>query len=362
MKLKSKTVAKSKKKTKALFKPKQKQKTKKIIPHLLKKSAEIRAFNFKKIEENIDKCKGDIHLLASLCGVDKRTIYSHLKNPDNISAKKRFDEQRIIYGTHPEIKEKIKREKIIEYLKKFGGSISAAAMNYGTSHNYLCRVINADEEFSKIRDEEREKKKQSKQEEIQKRTEEENAKKMEIFNHDEIDESKFLPHQNEFAALAPDYVKHPALIGGYGSGKTMSIPLRWLRLIDFRTAQNKKCDMMILEPTNEMVRDILLPLFDEFFASLNIRTKWSITHRNYSIYYHGEVHTAMLRSADKPRNLTGKNLSDIIIDEFDKIPYAKQKVVWRECISRIRKVEHGTAAVVTTPEGFKMTYELWGRS
>jgi hypothetical protein len=117
---------------------------------------------------------------------------------------------------------------------------------------------------------------------------------------------------------------------------------------------------MILEPTNEMVRDILLPLFDEFFASLNITTKWNSGFMNYTIYYHGSEHTAMLRSADKPRNLTGKNLSDIIIDEFDKIPYAKQKIVWRECISRIRKVEHGTAAVVTTPEGFKMTYELWG--
>jgi len=179
----------------------------------------------------------------------------------------------------------------------------------------------------------------------------------------EIDSKKecFLPHQIEFAYLAPDVVKHPAMIGGFGSGKTMSIPLRWLKLIEFRKAQGKNCDIMVLEPTNEMLRDIIVPTFDEFFERFGIPVKFLSEKKNYSIYYKGEKHTCLLRSADRPRSLTGKNLSDIIIDEFDRIPYYKQKQVWRECISRIRKTEFGTCAVVTTPDGYKMTYELWGR-
>jgi len=335
-------------------------KTKKILLPVMIQNKKIKKANLKNIEANIDKCRGDINLLASLSGVASRTIYSRFKEPENSHLQRRFDEQRRLHGTHPETKKAKTKSDIAEALKKFGGSINFAAVHLGKARGLVTRYVFTDGELEKIRDKEKAKHKENKKAVIQKRIDEETEKKMEIFIHNEIDESKFLPHQLEFANLSPDCVKHPALIGGYGSGKTMSIPLRWLRLIDFRAAQNKKCDMMILEPTNEMVRDILLPLFEEFFESLNIKTKWNAGHQNFTIYYHGAVHTAMLRSADKPRNLTGKNLSDIIIDEFDKIPYHKQKIVWRECISRIRKVEFSTAAVVTTPEGFKMTYELWG--
>jgi phage terminase large subunit len=69
---------------------------------------------------------------------------------------------------------------------------------------------------------------------------------------------------------------------------------------------------------------------------------------------------AMLRSADKPSSLTGKTVSDAIIDEFDKITgIQNQRDVWNECIARTRKYEHGTVGVVTTPEGYRLTYELW---
>lgn len=160
--------------------------------------------------------------------------------------------------------------------------------------------------------------------------------------------------------MLPNEVKYPAIIGGFGSGKTASIPLRWINLILWR-GRNQKVSptLMIVEPTNEMIRDILLVTLNEYFDKWSIPHKYHKTHQNYSIYYKRNWHTAMLRSADKPNALTGKNLTDFIIDEFDKIPYAKQKDVWKECISRIRKHSFGTGAVVTTPEGFKLTYELW---
>jgi hypothetical protein len=335
---------------------------KKIIPHLLKKSSEIKQANLDKISSNIEKCGGDINVLASLCGLCTRTIYSHFKNPDNKSLLDKFTAQQVIHGTHPDVKEKKLKEEIAEGLKKFGGSVTVTSENINRARAYVATIINSDDNLKKIRAEEKEKKRIMQEEEIKNRKAmEEEKKNAENYLHDEIDETKFLKHQLEFANLKPDEVKHPALVGGFGCGKTMAIPLRWLKLIEFRESQNKNCELMILEPTYTMVQDILLPLFDEFFETLNIKTKWSATHRNYSIYYRGKLHTAKLRSADKPRSLTGKNLTDFIVDEFDKIPYYKQKVLWRECISRIRRAEFGTGAVVTTPEGFKMTYELWGK-
>ncbi|MFH1997160.1 MAG: hypothetical protein ABII94_00490, partial [Patescibacteria group bacterium] len=59
--------------------------------------------------------------------------------------------------------------------------------------------------------------------------------------------------QYEFATISPKEYKHPAIIGGFGSGKTHSIPLRWMSLIEYRaTKQKVKTKLMVVEPTKEM--------------------------------------------------------------------------------------------------------------
>lgn len=174
-----------------------------------------------------------------------------------------------------------------------------------------------------------------------------------------------LKSQLDFAMADPKRWKFPAILGGFGSGKTASIPLRWLSLIYWRAnTQNKRCKMMIIEPTKEMVRDVLLPVLDEFFDRHGIEHSYHKTYFNYTIKIkrNGLVfrYTAWLRSSDTPEALTGKTVTDIIIDEFDKKhPIEHQQKVWNECISRIRKADYGTCAIVTTPEGYKYTYELY---
>lgn len=168
-----------------------------------------------------------------------------------------------------------------------------------------------------------------------------------------------------FATADPKKYKHPAIVGGFGSGKTAAIPLRWVYLINWRaTHQNTKCRMMIVEPTKEMVRDVLIPTLDDFFDRHGIAHKYHKTFFDYTITWikNGKEYkfTALLRSSDVPEALTGKNLTDIIIDEFDKKhPIEHQRNVWKECISRIRASEYGTCGIVTTPEGYKYTYELY---
>ncbi len=170
-----------------------------------------------------------------------------------------------------------------------------------------------------------------------------------------------LQAQYEFATISPDICRHPALIGGYGSGKTRAIPLRWLSLIEWRGKYQKKmCRMMIVEPTFEMIRDVLIPTMDAFFDEFGIKHQWQKTYNYYTIRYRTYDFTALLRSFSKPSSLTGKNLTDVIIDEFDKENRQQnQEFIWNECITRVREVKYGTVAITTTPEGHRYTYYLY---
>jgi DNA replication protein DnaC len=181
-----------------------------------------------------------------------------------------------------------------------------------------------------------------------------------------INQTNTLKAQYEFATTYPDQYRHPAIVGGFGSGKTASIALRWVYLINWRAAnQCVQTKMMIVEPTKEMIRDILIEQLDKFFNRYNIPHHYHKTEHNYTIRLKkaGKFYNFMarLRSSDVPEALTGKNLTDVIIDEYDKKHSVQhQKDVWKECISRTREAALGTVGVVTTPEGYKNTYELWG--
>jgi len=177
----------------------------------------------------------------------------------------------------------------------------------------------------------------------------------------EVNRNNTLEAQYDFAFCNPDDHIHPAIIGGFGSGKTASIPLRWLNLIFWRAKnQGMATNIMIIEPTKEMIRDILLETLNKFFDSYNIPHSYKVQAGYYIIKVNGTYFKAMLRSYDNPNSLTGKNLTDVIIDEFDKCTsIQKQKDIWKECISRTRQAEYGTVALVTTPEGFRHTYNLY---
>lgn len=176
-----------------------------------------------------------------------------------------------------------------------------------------------------------------------------------------INPDNTLISQYDFATTSPLIYKHPAIIGGFGSGKTHSIPLRWLKLIDWRAKEQKvKCKMMIVEPTKEMIRDVLVAEMNIFFDVFGIPHTYHKTYHNYEIVFKGHRFTAMLRSSDEPTSLTGKTVTDIIIDEFDKKhSIDHQKEVYTECLGRIRGADNSTLAIVTTPEGYKYTYELY---
>lgn len=320
-----------------------------------------RAESIRRIIAAIPECEQRIEVLAGKAKVSQRVCRKIIYDEKYLFIREMFEA--VPYVDPYEKARKEKADFLEKVIPKAKGDFKKLKKQSGYAISSL-RAMISDERYPALKtkwNEEREKNGWSF--DIRKRLEE--VEGSESYNPDfQIDSVKhlFLPHQIEFAYLKPDEVKHPALVGGFGSGKTMSIPLRWLKLIEFRKSQIKKCSLMVLEPTTEMLRDIIVPCFDEFFEKLGVPVKFLSEKKVYHIMYGEEKHSCIFRSADRPRSLTGKNLTDIIIDEFDRIPYHKQKILWRECISRIRKAEFGTCGVVTTPEGFKMTYELWGNT
>lgn len=304
---------------------------------------EQRAHSAGLIEKAIPGCGRNIDTISQRTGLAGLTIRRVFDDTEYKFLLEKFEMEPFVSRIKTRQNKKI--ESLLEKISLCGGSYEVLSELAGYAPRSLGKLVN-DKRYPELRKAMDDAIKDSK-------------KKNYESSFVEIDNSKFLPHQIEFAYLRPDEVKHPAIVGGYGSGKTMSIPLRWLKLIDFRKEQNKKCELMVLEPSSEMIRDILVPVFDEFFDNLGIMTRYLSEKKDYTIFYKGEKHRCIFRSANRPRSLTGRNLTDVIIDEFDIVPYKKQKEIWRECISRIRRAEFGTCAVVTTPDGYKYTYELW---
>ncbi len=63
-------------------------------------------------------------------------------------------------------------------------------------------------------------------------------------------------HQNSFIR---SNAKYPALVAGYGSGKTVAFVLKGL----LEAGRNPKKTILLAEPTYPMIRDVLQPTLEE---------------------------------------------------------------------------------------------------
>ncbi len=149
----------------------------------------------------------------------------------------------------------------------------------------------------------------------------------------------------------------PALVGGYGSGKSQALALRAIRLlIEDRT------DIAYYMPTYDLVRLVGFKRVRELLVAAGLPYKANAT--NFSIEVHG-FGSVIFRTMDDPDRLVGYEVGHSLCDELDTLPEAKAKVIWQRVLARNRvRLPDGrrnTAAVGTTPEGFRFVYERWGR-
>ena len=175
-----------------------------------------------------------------------------------------------------------------------------------------------------------------------------------------INPANTLIHQYEFAFADPAISPFPAIVGGYRSGKTWSIPLRWTALIDYRADHGDKCELFVVESTYPMVRRVAVPTFNAFFDKYGIKHAYHKTEHTYSIFYKQKRHDCMFVTGERPEAIIGFSKTDGIIDEFDTLRTEDaQEDVYDRCLARLSECENASLGVVTTPEGFRMTYEMY---
>ena len=156
-------------------------------------------------------------------------------------------------------------------------------------------------------------------------------------------------HQNGFIKTKD---KFPALVAGYGSGKTYAFCLKALA----ECGRNPGKTILLAEPTYPMVRDVLQPTLEDILHKVGFNFSYKASEYRYIIYWKGGHCNIILRSAENWRRWAGLNLAGFGIDEAALL---KSDEAWKMGIARLRDGHHLSGWTTTTPEGFNWHYEWW---
>lgn len=152
---------------------------------------------------------------------------------------------------------------------------------------------------------------------------------------------------------------YPALIAGYGSGKTEAAILRSV----LGKIKHPTLDRGFYEPTYDLIRMIAFPRFEQTLDSMGVPYRLYKSPLNYiQIQGQGKI---FFRSMDAPHRIVGYEHADADVDEIDILKTDDASKAWRQIMARNRqskpKGEPNTIGCTTTPEGFKFAYNTWKR-
>lgn len=150
----------------------------------------------------------------------------------------------------------------------------------------------------------------------------------------------------------------PALVAGFGAGKTEAAVLRSIAGL----LMNPDTNRGFYEPTYDLIRMIAWPRFEDLLTQLNVPYKLQKSPLNMiTVEGYGNI---IFRSMDNPNRIIGYEHADADIDELDTLKKDDAAYVWRQVLARNRqkKNSQNTIGVTTTPEGFKFVYETWKQS
>lgn len=150
---------------------------------------------------------------------------------------------------------------------------------------------------------------------------------------------------------------YPALVAGFGAGKTEALIVRSI----LGKIQTPTTDRAFYEPTYDLIRMIAWPRYEEMLSGLGIPYK--LTKHPHNVLDIQGCGRIIFRSMDTPSRIIGYEVGDSDVDELDTLKRDDAAEVWRRVLSRNRQKKPGgaknTAAVATTPEGFRFVYETW---
>jgi phage terminase large subunit len=158
--------------------------------------------------------------------------------------------------------------------------------------------------------------------------------------------------------------RFPAMVAGFGSGKTEALLKRAMRLKFAYPMLNIAYYM----PTYDLIRTIAFPRFEEMLAEMGFVEGGPNAHYKtiktltpmIKFNGYGEI---IMRTMDNPARIVGYEVADSFVDELDTLKEADAKLVWQKIFARNRQKkpdgEANTIAVGTTPEGFRFVYNTW---
>lgn len=162
--------------------------------------------------------------------------------------------------------------------------------------------------------------------------------------------------QYEFVA-APE--QFPAMVAGFGAGKSHAAIWRTLRL----KRQYHTCNVAYYLPTYDLVSRMAIPRFDETLTGIGARYK---INKNDAVIEIENCGAIILRTMDNPARIVAYEVADSICDELDTLATDKAREVWNKVIARNRQKKPdgalNTVGVATTPEGFRFVYERWKKA
>ena len=158
-----------------------------------------------------------------------------------------------------------------------------------------------------------------------------------------------LPHQRKFITTMD---KFPALVAGFGAGKTVAFCLKGL----LELGRNPGKIILLAEPTYPMIRDVLRPTMEETLNIIRYQYEYKAQENLFNVKWKNGWGTIIMRSAENWRRWAGLNLAGGGIDEA---PTLKDNSAWNMLLSRLRDGTHLSAWTTGTPEGFNWHYNKW---
>ena len=163
---------------------------------------------------------------------------------------------------------------------------------------------------------------------------------------------KLLKHQYQF--IQDTKHKFLALIGGFGSGKTIALVHKAIQLAYL----NKGTTGLLLEPNYPLLHDILIPVLEAELTRLNIPYETRKTpNYNLYIYFSNKPTLILLRSFENWERLIGVNASFIGVDEIDTVKKETAAKAWQKLQGRLRAGNVRQMFTTSTPEGFGFLYD-----
>jgi len=152
--------------------------------------------------------------------------------------------------------------------------------------------------------------------------------------------------------------KYPLFIGGFGAGKSESLIKRSL----LQKIRYPDLDQGYFAPTYDLIRLIAWVRYQSLLDEWKIPYRANKSDGTITVMNRGKI---IFRSMDKPDGIVGFEIADAVIDELDTLKQEHAQNSWNKIIARCRQFkkdgEQNTAAVGTTPEGFKFCYDRWVR-